>query len=1038
MYHCHSDYSLLDSCTKYEDYIDLAVKEGARGLSISEHGKPLNWTEKWAKCTAAGLRYMHSVEIYLTETHEEKVRDNYHTVLIARNMDGLRELNAAISRSCDKDHFYYTNRLSFEEFLNLSDNIIATSACLASPLWRLPRSHPMYAALVKRYNFLEVQAHSHPDQVEFNKLLVELAHQYDKPLIAGTDTHSSTPYKAECRSVLLSAKGKSYGDEDAFDLTYKTRTELEEMFKTQGVLTDAQIEGAIENTNALMDMTEDIVVDTSFKFPISYGSREADTEKFRETVDTMFKEKVESGIIPPEQVPGFEAAIKEEMEVFENLGMSAFMLSMSELMHWCKENKFSVGFGRGSVGGSRVAYITDITDINPEQWGTIFSRFMNPDRIELPDIDTDVCEKDRPAIFKHIIEKFGVELTARVASFGTLQEKGVIDDVGRHLAKKWKNEHGDSANNPWSLSNIASIKREYDDNPDATKEKYPELFYYMDGLFDTKISQSVHPAGIIISPITLRDNYGVFDKDGEGCIMIDMDACHDVGLVKYDMLLLKTVKVLRDICDYLGTDVPKSHEINWNDEAVWDNIASSPVGLFQYESPFAFGCVRGFKPRNIDELALVAAFIRPSAASFRDDIIARKVHKNPSEMIDKLLSKSLGYLSFQEDVIAFLKDICGMTGGEADTTRRLIAKKKKDEIEKLLPRILDGYCKKSDKPRDVAEKEAQEFLQVIDDSSAYMFNRSHAVAYSMLTYICAYYRCYHPLEFITSFLNNAANDDDVINGTEYAARLGVHITMPKWGVSRAEYSYDLEKKQISKGLASVKYISKTLPDELYNIAHSRKYDRFVDVLLALKETSIDSRQLAILSQIDFFSEFGNQREILRITDMFTNIFKEGEAKKVQKEKVAGTPLEDIVAKYSVGTTKSGGDAKSYTIVDMKSILKEAEDAIKVVGMTDIDVKVKIQNFVDALGYMGYVTYKDEDRPSLYVMDVHELRRKSDNKQFGYSIITKSIGSGKESRFSIMNRYLCDGKPPREGDIIRCLQWHRNGKYLEMTGYKTLY
>lgn len=262
--------------------------------------------------------------------------------------------------------------------------------------------------------------------------------------------------------------------------------------------------------------------------------------------------------------------------------------------------------------------------------------------------------------------------------------------------------------------------------------------------------------------------------------------------------------------------------------------------------------------------------------------------------------------------------------------------------------------------------------------------------------------------------------------------------MPKWGVSRAEYSYDLEKKQISKGLASVKYISKTLPDELYNIAHSRKYDRFVDVLLALKETSIDSRQLAILSQIDFFSEFGNQREILRITDMFTNIFKEGEAKKVQKEKVAGTPLEDIVAKYSVGTTKSGGDAKSYTIVDMKSILEEAEDAIKAVGMTDIDVKVKIQNFVDALGYMGYVTYRDEDRPSLYVMDVHELRRKSDNKQFGYSIITKSIGSGKESRFSIMNRYLCDGKPPREGDIIRCLQWHRNGKYLEMTGYKTLY
>lgn len=383
MYHCHSDYSLLDSCTKYEDYIDLAVKEGARGLSISEHGKPLNWTEKWAKCTAAGLRYMHSVEIYLTETHEEKVRDNYHTVLIARNMDGLRELNAAISRSCDKDHFYYTNRLSFEEFLNLSDNIIATSACLASPLWRLPRSHPMYAALVKRYNFLEVQAHSHPDQVEFNKLLVELAHQYDKPLIAGTDTHSSTPYKAECRSVLLSAKGKSYGDEDAFDLTYKTRTELEEMFKTQGVLTDSQIESAIENTNALMDMTEDITLDTSIKYPILYGSREKDDEMFVKTVEEDLEKKIDNGIITKEQIPNFRAAIEEEMRVFKKLGMCGFMLSMSELIKWCKSQNFAIGTARGSVGGSRIAYVTDIIDLNPEQWNTVFSRFANEDRVEI-------------------------------------------------------------------------------------------------------------------------------------------------------------------------------------------------------------------------------------------------------------------------------------------------------------------------------------------------------------------------------------------------------------------------------------------------------------------------------------------------------------------------------------------------------------------------------------------------------------------------------------------------------------------------------
>lgn len=163
MYHCHSDYSLLDSCTKYEDYIDLSVKNGSKALSISEHGKPLNWTEKWAACKKAGLRYIHSVEIYLTETLHEKIRDNYHTVLMARNMDGVRELNELVSRSTDENHFYYANRISFDEFLNISDNIISTSACLASPLNKLPITHPRYMELAKKYTFLEVQPHLHPE-----------------------------------------------------------------------------------------------------------------------------------------------------------------------------------------------------------------------------------------------------------------------------------------------------------------------------------------------------------------------------------------------------------------------------------------------------------------------------------------------------------------------------------------------------------------------------------------------------------------------------------------------------------------------------------------------------------------------------------------------------------------------------------------------------------------------------------------------------------------------------------------------------------
>ena len=666
MYHCHTDYSLLDSCTKPQDYVDLAVRDGMKALSISEHGKPLNWTEKWAACKKAGIRYIHSVEIYLTESLEEKVRDNYHTVLMARNMDGVKELNALVSKSCDEDHFYYTNRISFDEFLGISDNIISTSACLASPLNKLPETHPRYMELANKYDFLEVQAHNHPEQIEFNKRLARLSKQLNKPLIAGTDTHSSSKYKAECRAVLLSSKHKSYGDEDAFDLTYKTYDELVEMFRVQGALSQFEYITAIDNTNLLYGMTEDIELDTSIKYPILYGSAEEDERKYAELVEKKFKEKLSLGVIPKEQESAFRKAIDEELAAFHKLGMAGFMLSEAEIIAWCRDNGMAVGTARGSVGGSRTAYITDIIDLNPETWGTLFSRFANEDRVEPGDIDTDVVDTDRPAIFQHIINKFGVEHTARVASYGTAQAKGVIDDVGRHLAIKWRDAHPNDNNNPWSLDNIADIKErlspaidlaktESGNNSEKEKQillksdeymecskKYPELFYYFEGLFNTKISQSVHPAGMIISPTTLSDNYGVFDKDGERCLFLDMDEAHLMGLIKYDMLVLKSIKVIRDACDYIGVPYPKTSNIDFNDDAVWDDMCHDQSMIFQFESSFAAQSFKKFKPRNIFEMSLVTASIRPSGASYRDDLLQRKPHINPTKEIDELLKNNIG------------------------------------------------------------------------------------------------------------------------------------------------------------------------------------------------------------------------------------------------------------------------------------------------------------------------------------------------------------------------------------------------------------
>lgn len=699
------------------------MKEGAKAISISEHGKPLNWTEKWAACKKAGLKYIHSVEVYLTETLDEKVRDNYHTVLLAKNMDGVKEINTLISRSCDKEHFYYTNRISFDEFLSLSDNVITTSACLASPLNKLPDTHPRYMELAKKYTFLEIQPHLHPDQVAFNKRLLALSEQIGTPLIVGTDSHSSSKYKAECRSVLLSAKNKSYGDEDSFDLTYKTYDELVVLLRSQGIFTDEQIYEALENTNVMADMVEDIDLDVSIKYPILYGSREADSQKFVEVVNTKFEEKLASGVIPREQEDAFRKAIDEEMRVFQKLQMDGFMLSMSELICWCKSQGMAIGTARGSVGGSRVAYVTDIIDLNPETWHTVFSRFCNEDRKEIGDIDIDCVESDRPAIFEYITNRFGKNNTARVASFGTVQSKGVIDDVGRHLARKWEAAHQNSkTKNPWSLDQMKRIKAEFEADEEKTKEKYPELFYYYDGLLDTKISQSVHPAGMVISPITLNDNFGVFDKDNDVCLMLDMENIHDyTGLAKYDFLVLKTVQVIRDTCRYLGVPYPKTHEINWNDQEVWDDMIKSPACIFQFEGNFASESLRKFKPKSIFDMSIVNACIRPSGASYRDDLLKRKVHSNPSKIIDELFKDNLGYLIYQEDTIKFLQDICGLSGSEADNVRRAIGRKQKDRLDAAMPSILEGYCNKSPLPREQAETEAKDFLQIIEDSASYQF-----------------------------------------------------------------------------------------------------------------------------------------------------------------------------------------------------------------------------------------------------------------------------------------------------------------------------
>lgn len=1028
LYHVHSWMSLQDSCTNYIDYIDKAKELGQTAIAFTEHGKPLQWVHKKMYCDKVGIKYMHGVECYLTksllqadpETGEmRKVRDNYHTILIAKDYAGLLEINQAISVSTDEEHTYYNNRITFEEFLRLSNHVITTSACLASPLNKLPIDDPWYEKLVRRYDYLEIQPHNCQEQIEFNQRLAYLAQKYNKPLIAGTDTHNLSSYKAECRQVILDHRNTKYSDEDAFDLTYKTYDELVEAFRIQDALQEALCMSAIENTNRMADSVQDFDLDLELKYPKLYGSSEADRTKMVETIESKLTYKLENDIIPRSQEAAFRTAIAEELRVFDKIDMTGYILCMSELISWCWENGIPIGPARGSVGGSRIAYVTDIIDLNPETWHTVFSRFANEDRKEVGDIDVDVIDTDRPKIFRYLIARFGQAYTARVPTWTTAAEAKTIEVIVKAFYYRHLRVHPEDKDdkNPYHVSYATKIKKLYEKDPAGARKQYPDVFYYFDGILGTPMSQSVHAAGIVVSPITLADHYGVFWKDGELLLNIDMEEIHEVSLVKFDLLVLNNIGIIADTCKLAGIPYPRSHMVNWDDPKVWEDMMRSPVGIFQMEGEFAFKLLKDFGTKSIFDMSLVTACIRPSGASYRNDLISRKPHKNPSPMIDELLADNMGYLVYQEDVIKFLQQICGLSGSEADNVRRAIARKQMERLQAALPDILNGYCGKSPKPRKEAELEANEFIQILIDASSYMFGYNHSIAYCLVGYLCAWLRCYYPGEFITTYLNHAKNDSDISGGTELAQIYGIRIAPPRFESSDAYYVYDRETGVISKGISSLKGYGEAVCHKLYEVGQ-KGHERFSSALEDLYQSSIKAANIKPLIRIDYFNKYGNSVELERILgffDMFhpTN---ESRTKQVDKEKVENTPMYDMILRHGTDKTAKGAEAKRLTITDFDGFMADVEDYVYRLNLKDVDIKVKMQNQEEILGYIDLTTNRPEDRRKVLVTDISEQVSKKTGETWGWRIGIRSIGTGKVARLTIRaNVYKAN--PIQKGDII---------------------
>ena len=354
--------------------------------------------------------------------------------------------------------------------------------------------------------------------------------------------------------------------------------------------------------------------------------------------------------------------------------------------------------------------------------------------------------------------------------------------------------------------------------------------------------------------------------------------------------------------------------------------------------------MKKFHCRKVNDLSLVNAAIRPSGETYRDNLLAHKTNKNPSKLIDDLLKENHGYLTFQEDTIKFLTEICGLSGSEADNIRRAIGRKQKDRLEAALPQILEGYCAKSDKPREIAEKEAKTFLQIIEDSSNYQFGYNHSTGYSMIGYICAYLRYYYPREFITAYLNNANNEDDIMNGTLLAGQLHIPIHSIRFRHSIGSYSCD--DTGIYKGVSSVKFLNNEVGDALYRIKDDN-FDTVLNLFISLLDIKIDSRQLEILIKLDFFEEFGSISYLLSCYQLFARYYGK---KQMKKEKALSENIDfELLRNCSEKETQ-----KTFLGLDSKKML---DMIFTQINNEPTSLQQKISYQIECLGYIDIVDKK---------------------------------------------------------------------------------
>lgn len=849
--HVHTHYSLQDSINRPDDLFARAKELGIAALGITDHGV-MSGVVKCAKAAEAhGVKFIAGLEGYLRRSIAEKVREIFHVTLLAKNAEGYRNLCRMSEISWTKG-FYYKPCVDFDVLQAHHEGIVCLSGCLSgvAPKMLLNKKDPTEE--MKRFRdifgqdfFMEVMDHQMPEQRQILPVLVDLGRRLSVPIVATQDCHYTLQHDHQFHSVHLAIGKKTTPAEAAYATTQFYLKSPGEMAKLWQSLPEA-----VTNTMAVTERCE-FVLDRTKHAP-RFARQDVPDNRvyFRQLCIEGLKRRYG-------ERPGklYVDRLKYEVSVIERLGFVDYFLILHDLLSWCREKKIPVGPGRGSAAGSMVAYVLRITDVCPIRMNLLFERFLNPERVSDPDIDVDFCKERRGEVIQYLKERYGAENVARISAFHEFHAKGCIRDVGRTMGLTFPQTD--------ELAGMVEDEKVFDreffqkNKPGWANHapRYEDVLLATDRLQGVLRHRSAHAAGVVIADRPLRELVPLYKDDEGAIIQFAMEDVETVGLLKMDVLGLETLTVIdRTMAAIHWADgVPlRAAGIPDGDEGAYALLrAGKTTGIFQFESPGMRQLLVQMRPNRIEDLTAAAALYRPGPldAGMVDDYIARrnglKPVTYPHELTKPYLEETHGLFIYQEQVMQLAVTLCGYTMPQADGLRKIIGKKKIDQMAAEKEKFISGAKAKG----LITEEKALELWDQIEGFAAYCFNKSHSAAYAVLAYRTAYLKAHFPHEFMAALLTSAIAKKEDLQYYTFEAVQRLHIPVHAPDVNRSSTGHTVESRDgrpvaIRAGLCSVDGISDSTASVIVANRPPRGYRSLKEIT---DLTSGDGRKLNAVS-----------------------------------------------------------------------------------------------------------------------------------------------------------------------------------------------